>query len=243
MSLLADIPAPDAVLSRNPNLDALKLAQEIARTGRVQIRDILTEASAQRLFSALERETPWSLIFNEAAQIRVLENVSPERHQELAMAAWERAHSGFQFFYHHYRLTLNGKVFPKPGTCLAQLVAVLNTPDFRDFLCRVTGVKAITRVTSTATLYKPLDFLTIHNDNNRPDNRILAYSLNMTPQWRPDWGGALQFFDRDDHIEEAYLPTFNTLNLFLVPKLHSVAQVSVFGGMRYTVSGWFHLDE
>jgi len=49
--------------------------------------------------------------------------------------------------------------------------------------------------------------------------------------------GALQFYDRDDHIEEGYLPTFNALNLFRVPKRHSVTQVTSFGGLRYSISG------
>ncbi len=52
--------------------------------------------------------------------------------------------------------------------------------------------------------------------------RIAAYVLNMTPQWRPDWGGALLFSDRPGHISEGYLPAFNALNLFSVPQEHLV---------------------
>src|SRR5205823_9807981 len=79
--------------------------------------------------------------------------------------------------------------------------------------------------------------LAVHDDGLT--NRSTAYVLNMTPEWKPDWGGALQFYDRDDHIEEGYLPTFNALNLFRVPKRHSVTQVASFGGLRYSISGWF----
>ncbi|HEY5288971.1 MAG TPA: 2OG-Fe(II) oxygenase family protein, partial [Caulobacteraceae bacterium] len=85
--------------------------------------------------------------------------------------------------------------------------------------------------------YKPLDFLTVHDDGHV--KRRIAYVLNMTPKWKPDWGGALQFYDRDDHIEEGYLPTFNALNIFRVPRRHSVTQVASFGGLRFSVSGWF----
>jgi SM-20-related protein len=92
---------------------------------------------------------------------------------------------------------------------------------------------------STATLFKPLHFLTAHDDVGKGAPQVVAFSLNMTPTWRLDWGGALQFYDHDDHIEEGYLPTFNGLNLFRVPKLHSVAQVAALGGLRYSLSGWF----
>ena len=101
----------------------------------------------------------------------------------------------------------------------------------------VTGDEFDRWISATATLYKPLDFLAVHDEGLT--NRNTAHVLNMTPESKPDWGGALQFYDRDDHIEEGYLPTFNALNLFRVPKRHSVTQVASFGGLRYSISGWF----
>jgi SM-20-related protein len=128
-------------------------------------------------------------------------------------------------------------VHPGPHHYLARLVWFLTSPEFLDFVRAVTEEDSIGWVSAIATLYKPLDFLTVHDDGL--SERKIAYVLNMTPEWKPDWGGALQFYDRDDHIEEGYLPTFNGLNLFRVPKRHSVAQVSSFGEMRYSISGWF----
>ena len=109
------------------------------------------------------------------------------------------------------------------------------------FAREVTGDESIGWISGTATLYKPLDFLAVHDDGLT--NRNIAYVLNMTPEWKPDWGGALQFYDRDDHIEEGYLPTFNALNLFRVPKRHSVSQVASFGGLRYSADGLSRLRD
>ena len=36
------------------------------------------------------------------------------------------------------------------------------------------------------------------------------------------------------------MPTFNALNLFRVPTKHYVGIVTPYGGMRYSVTGWFH---
>ena len=155
----------------------------------------------------------------------------------MAIAAWERAHNSFQYFYFYYRLLENRRVYPKRGHYLAKLVAFLTSPQFLHFAREVTGDESIAWISATATLYKPLDFLAVHDDGLT--NRNIAYVLNMTPEWKPDWGGALQFYDRDDHIEEGYFPTFNALNLFRVPKRHSVSQVASFGGLRYSISGWF----
>jgi Rps23 Pro-64 3,4-dihydroxylase Tpa1-like proline 4-hydroxylase len=126
---------------------------------------------------------------------------------------------------------------------LAKLVAFLASPEFLAFIREVTGVEAIAWPNADATLYGPFDFLTLHDDKHTEFDRLVAYVLNMTPMWRPDWGGALQFFDAHGQIEEGYMPTFNALNLFRVPKLHSVSLVAPFGGARYSVTGWFHSAE
>jgi SM-20-related protein len=233
----------DVALELNPSLDRLQLAQTFLRTGRLHIPSILTDASAARLHYALERETPWGLIFNEGNRAREFKTVSPEEHQKMVMAAWERAPTSFQYIHHHYRLSERQKIYPRPDHYLRSLVAFLSAPHFCAFIRDVTGTDVNALQSSTATLFKPLHFLTIHDDHDHGNRRLVAFSLNMTPKWRPDWGGALQFFDRSDHVEEGYLPTFNALNLFRVPKLHSVSQVAAFGGMRYSVVGWFESGE
>lgn len=232
------VPAEDRVPELNPHLDRSQLARTFAQSGRIHIANVLTEALARRVHDALARETPWGLILNDGKKVLEFETVSAEDYQTMAVAAWERAHSSFQYFYHYYRLFENGKVYPGPDHYLAKLVAFLTATGFRDFVRGVTGQSSIACISSTATLYKPLDFLTIHDDGHA-GGKVVAFVLSMTPTWRPDWGGALQFFDRDDHVDEGYLPTFNALNLFRVPKRHSVSQVSAFGGLRYAVSGWF----
>ncbi len=230
----------DVLPELNPHLDRARLAADFKRTGRIHIPNILTDASAQRLFRALEQETPWGLLFNEGKELRAFGTVTAEDLQEMGIAAWERAHSDFQFFYHFYRLLENREIYPAPEHYLGKLVAFLTDPRFFAFAREVTGEESIAWISGTATLYKPLDFLTVHDDGK--SSRRIAYVLNMTPTWRPDWGGALQFYDNDDHIEEGYLPTFNALNLFRVPKRHSVSQVASFGGIRYAISGWFEPD-
>lgn len=235
LSTSADCAEPEL----NSNLDRTQLAEAFARKGRVHIRNLLTDAAAQRLLYALEHETPWRLMFNEGEKIRAFETISEEAHQRMAVAAWERAHSSFQYFHRFYHLLLNRKIMPSPDHYLTRLIAFLSGPHFLAFVREVTGMEAIVGPASTtATLYKPLDFLNVHNDRDPGGKRLAAFSLNMTPKWRPDWGGALQFFDGNDHIVDGYLPTFNAMNLFRVPQRHSISQVAMFGGWRYAVSGW-----
>ncbi len=52
--------------------------------------------------------------------------------------------------------------------------------------------------------------------------------LNMTPNWRLDWGGALLFLDWSGHVAEGYAPAFNALNIFTVPQPHLMELVSPY---------------
>jgi Rps23 Pro-64 3,4-dihydroxylase Tpa1-like proline 4-hydroxylase len=69
--------------------------------------------------------------------------------------------------------------------------------------------------------------------------RRAAYVLNLTPEWRPDWGGLLQFYDAMGNVSRAFTPGFNVLNIFRVPQPHSVSWVTPLAAApRYAVTGW-----
>jgi SM-20-related protein len=240
MSVAASLPAADDAPALNPALNRAALAATFRDKGRIHIPDILTEVSARRLFYALDRETPWAITFNEGEKHFDCEKVSPAEQQKMAYAAWNRARSEFQFFHHRHRLTAIGEPYKDPTHYFARLVPFLSSPEFLGFIRDVTESPQIAWINAMATLYKPLDFLTLHDDDVAGYNRLIAYVFNFTPVWRPDWGGALQFFDAQGNIEEGFMPSFNGLNMFRVPKAHAVAQVAPFGGNRYAITGWFH---
>jgi SM-20-related protein len=67
--------------------------------------------------------------------------------------------------------------------------------------------------------------------------------LGLTAQWRVEWGGLLLF--HDDPVQIAgQMPHFNCLDLFAVPALHSVSQVTSFAKeVRYSATGWFRTEQ
>ena len=59
-------------------------------------------------------------------------------------------------------------------------------------------------------------------------------------EWRPDWGGYLNFYDDEGDVVAGYKPRFNALNLFAVPKKHNVTYVPPFAPVgRFAITGWF----
>ncbi|PTT81551.1 proline hydroxylase [Pseudomonas sp. HMWF010] len=90
-----------------------------------------------------------------------------------------------------------------------------------------------------ASNYRPGDFLTLHDDSHRRDDRLAAFTLGFTREWRPDWGGQLLFHDADGQIERGFMPGFNVLTLFRVPRPHSVAPVAPYAAAkRLSLTGW-----
>jgi len=47
----------------DPSLDCAALAARLAAQRRVQVRNVLSSDSADRLLDGLERDTPWSLTY------------------------------------------------------------------------------------------------------------------------------------------------------------------------------------
>ena len=68
--------------------------------------------------------------------------------------------------------------------------------------------------------------------------RLAAYTLNLCPQWRAEWGGMLCFPGEDGRTED-FLPGWNTFNLFRVPQFHFVSFVAPYASAgRYSITGW-----
>lgn len=82
-------PPDDVPLELNPLLAAESFSDDFRRQGRIHISGLLTDAAAQRLFRALEQETPWGLIYNDGKKAKEFKHstVSAEDHQEKAIAA------------------------------------------------------------------------------------------------------------------------------------------------------------
>ena len=226
----------------NPALDSVSITAAYRRDGRVHIPDVLTEDSAKRVHHCLEQETDFALLVRsgpEDGHTWRVATLTSQQQAELMTKAYSQAGDKFHFLYDAYSLSKEGEAYPDPSHYLSAITVFLKSAPMLDFVRRVSGASAIAYASAQATRYRPGHFLNQHDDGNGR-NRLVAYVLNMTPSWRPDWGGALLFSDRPGHISEGYLPAFNALNLFSVPQEHMVGFVAPFAGAaRYSITGWF----
>ena len=92
------------------------------------------------------------------------------------------------------------------------------------------------------SVYKPGDYLSQHED--RRNARTWAFTLTLTKDWRPEWGGILNVeVDMNEWL--AFPPKYNRLILMKVNGpvscnhfvSHVIPEAPVH---RVTLSGWYH---
>jgi len=229
----------------NPKLDVREHAARFASRGRAHIPDLLAAESAERLAAFLERETRWNLVTLLAGEHRDLDSAAMRRQSAEEQARFlahvhKPAREGrFQYLYENIPVYDAWHRRKGERPLLDAFFEFLNGEEFLAFGRTVTGASDIGFADAQATRYGPGHFLTMHDDSVETKDRRAAYVVNLTRMWSPDWGGLTTFATQDLHIEEAFTPRFNALNIFRVPQPHAVTAVAPFaGGARYGVTGW-----
>ena len=237
------MPTPIAL---NPDLPRADLRARFQERGRVQVPDFLQRESAEALLAAMLGNQRWFLLYNEGSNnvesdLTDIQRLTPQQQQQFMQAIQRRAATGFQYCYVQYYISESIKRGEDPGHPLHALEAFLNSAPFLDFMRELTDEPAITSADAMASIYGPGHFLTEHDDRHEGRNRVAAYVLQLTQDWNRNWGGHLAFFDDGGNITDAFMPTFNTLNVFRVPQLHAVQHVAPFAqGYRRSITGWVH---
>lgn len=236
----------------NPDLDSGALAAQFAVDKRVQIRDILTHETASEIRSILAQQTPWGIATQAGVsaipgpQAVTAEDLGTDAGRQKIQADGKAAHQAaaqgdYAFIYGRYSLVEGFLGKWNEGGPHDLLLEYLNTQEFLQLVSKVTGIDGLIKADGHATLFGQNNFLGLHSDLQVEEGWRIAYVLNMTvDDWKPDWGGYLQFFDDEGDIAQGYRPRFNCLNLFQVPQPHAVAYVTPFAPIgRYAISGWF----
>jgi Rps23 Pro-64 3,4-dihydroxylase Tpa1-like proline 4-hydroxylase len=233
----------------DPGLDPAKLAEIFSRTGRLQATGFLSPDSARALHQELVASTAWRLTANRGEQIidfrpEVLAAFTQEDWAKLNRAIALGGRNGFQFCYETIRLPKPSDPAAREETLLSRFGDFMSSPQVVAFMREVTGASDIGFADAHASRYHPGHFLSAHDDQMETMGRRAAYVLNLTPEWRPDWGGLLLFHDMQGNIGRGFTPAFNVLNLFKVPQSHAVSWVTPLAAApRYAVTGWLRAGE
>jgi Rps23 Pro-64 3,4-dihydroxylase Tpa1-like proline 4-hydroxylase len=236
------------LFSLAPEIDRAAIATALAEKRFVQVKNFLAPSAADALWEVLRKHTPYGLACagdgqpsGQYVRAEAMRTLPPAEKARMGNAAAGAAGAGrFAFLYGRYPLVEAYVENWHPGHPLYPLLEAINAPPVLDFARAVSGDAGIIRADAQATLYAGGHFLTEHDDLVESEGRRLAYVLNMTRDWKPDWGGYLNILDAEGDIEAGFMPRFNTMNLFLVPLRHHVSVVAPFAPVgRYAITGWF----
>ena len=173
--------------------------------------------------------------------MKQLQALNPEQRHKFMNGIYNRARTQFQYVFNQYYITQAIELNEQPGHPMHQVQEFVNSEEYLGLMRKLTGEPAVRKADSYASMYMPGHFLTDHDDRHDKHNRVAAFVFSMTKIWEKDWGGHLAFFDDAGNIKEALIPSFNTLNMFLIPQSHSVQLVAPFaGGNRTSYLGWLH---
>lgn len=232
-------------LKLNKNLDIDALASQYALKKRGQVKNLLAPEGAERIYKCLMNETPWGMVYNKGEEVIQLPNekvtaLTPEERMTIRREVYMRAQNEYQYLYFYYPVLDSYKSGKNPEFFLHRVLEFLNSEPMLEFMRKLTGIPEIIKADAQATLYQGDCFLHRHMDQHSNQGWRAAYVLNFTKEWYASWGGFLQFYDDNEDVEEALIPIFNAINVFTVPKFHSVSYIPPFAtGNRLSITGWF----
>jgi Rps23 Pro-64 3,4-dihydroxylase Tpa1-like proline 4-hydroxylase len=119
---------------------------------------------------------------------------------------------------------------------------IFNSAYFIDFLNEITNLNLTKLNTLFLSKYNSGSFLSPHSDRG---NGKLAFVMNISKNWKPQYGGILHFLNEDrTDIIESFVPEFNSFIIFQVPENtgipHFVSHVAPnVKYSRYSITGWY----
>jgi SM-20-related protein len=126
------------------------------------------------------------------------------------------------------------------------MMEFVNAQEFLTFMRTVTGLPQINRAAIRATRFRVGHFEMFHAATfsaDRTGRRAAAFSINLTPEWKPEWGGLLAFRRHDAGSIVAYMPTFNSLDVFGFPVGYWISHVAPFASaVRLAISGRLYIE-
>ncbi len=234
-----------ATISMNDRKDNAQLHDQYLKNRYVHINDFLLLEDAKNIHRQFASQKTWNLVWNNNGEhtdmnLEEVERWPAEQQQQLVALINQQAKTNFQYFYAAipiYDICYNDQ---SSNGFFNSIYELVNSAKFIEITREITGHSKIQFADVQATRYSSGHFLKEHDDNVDGKGRIAAYVLNLTPTWQEDWGGALVLNSEDQERQaHALFPSFNALNIFDVPRRHSVSLVTPFAGAaRFSITGW-----
>ena len=219
--------------------DMSMLKETFSKNKRLKINNFLLTAFANSLYKGAVSEKNWVLSTGinknkyEKSDITQFDKIN-----RIQLKNVSEAFGKDEFAYGFYR-TMNNNT---PNYIEYTVRKVIGSDEFIKMLNEITELGLTKLTTLFMSKYKSGNFLSPHSDKG---NGRLAFVVNLSKFWKPQYGGALHFLnDERTEVIDTFVPDFNNLVIFYVPEPngipHFVSHVCPnVKPSRYAITGWF----
>lgn len=230
--------APSFELS--PEFKLGKAAKTFARAGLAVTASVLEPDAAEALSAACARAGGFqlrTLIDGEPAGFAIDALDEAQRGAIEAAALADAAH-GFQYLFEDASLDDDAPALADPAIRAA--LDFVRSPGFIDLGRKITWREEIVGVEAALTRFRPGHFMRSTIGRPWSDRKIAAWSIELTRDWRADFGGVLSFRTPDDTLRHGVVPPFNSLTVYSLPRPLAFSLVTPFAPRpRLALAGWF----
>lgn len=220
---------------------------EFRNTRKIRIPEFFHPVFVERLYQNIIRipEYHWNVSCG-IKNIKYSQKNTPQnkkRNQDNILESNRTFERGeFAYVFHRTMNYTPGEINPFENI----LRIMLDSHECKQLLSDITGLDITILNTMFLSRYRTGHFLSPHSDKG---NGKLAFVINMSKGWLPQFGGNLHFLSEDrTSIIETLTPLFNSLVLFYVPQEsdidvgmpHFVGHVAPgIKQSRYAITGWY----
>lgn len=233
----------------NPDLNTHALAHSFKTDKRLIINNFLQIEIAERIHDACKTSVPFSLQYVLDGQYQSkrpteLAKLSQQESTDINNKITTAANQGIGFLYEGYLKSRTEKEHELESNpqlkFLHSVFDYMGSERMLNTIKKITGNQDITGAEPQYTRFTSGHFLTRHLDVVPGRHRRFAFVLGLTKNWHPDWGGLLQFYEKNGTPRDAWMPQFNVLSIFEVSHIHAVTYVTPYATEpRLSLTGWF----
>lgn len=227
-------------LSNNYDTEELRMIYDINK--RVVIDNFLSDEFAEYVYNDINR-LPKHTWFNCVgfSNIKIEKRWKPINRKKHMMSN-ELAKKSFNHDQFAYSFKRNMGMRQGETSYVETILRdIFSSDNLYNLIDDVTGNKPQSYSQLFLSQYVKNCFLAPHSDINRGK---FAFVLNLTKDWKPQYGGVLHFLDdKRENIVDSYVPKFNSLIIFEVPKTgipHFVSHVVHEKKKRFAITGWLN---
>tara|TARA_Y100001963_G_scaffold140929_1_gene208558 strand:+ start:590 stop:1303 length:714 start_codon:yes stop_codon:yes gene_type:complete len=234
----------------NAELNIPNLAREFAANKSLVIDNYLNAEYAENLYNWFNYSMPenwWFASYRATASGKGYEDTKfiNHSHDNKQLIEFEKEKANYSLSKGHFAYMFDRTLDDHGDSCVCiecKWREFLSSEANLSFLSAVTNEELTKTNEFFASRYTSGQFLGPHHDLNKGK---IGFILNLTKDWRPQYGGMLHILDEDyKQVKKVILPTFNRLTIFDIPSQygipHMVSHVNPAVKVnRVSYTGWF----